>query len=191
MAYVTTANLKVYLGITTNTDDTLLGTLIDQAQAAIDAYTGRTFEHAATGTARYFDAEADVDGRTLWLDKDLCSITSVVNGDGVTLTTADYVTEPRNDTPYNRLTLKASSSYVWTYTTTPENAITITGKWAYSATAPNAIILACTRLAAFLYQQKDNHTDAPMLVGDVAVMPIAMPADVQLYLKPFLRKGPA
>ena len=60
MAYTTTAIAKVYLGLTSAADDTLIGTLIVRAQAMIDSYCHRTFE-ASADTTKYFDMRADTD----------------------------------------------------------------------------------------------------------------------------------
>ena len=113
MAYATIQQVKQYLGISATTDDALIKGLADRAQAVIDAYCHRTFE-AGTDTTRTLDAVDDVDGDTLWLDEDLCAITSVTNGDSTTVTTSQYVTEPRNDTPYYARRMRSDSYVVWT-----------------------------------------------------------------------------
>ena len=153
MAYTGVSDIKSYLGISASTDDALIETLVSSAQSAVDAYFRRTFEASATGT-RYFDAVADVRGRTLYLGEDLCSITSVTNGNGNLVT--GYVTEPRNSAPYYALTIKSNVAENWTYSSYPENAITIVGKWAYSATAPATIVHLTKWLAAAMYRGKDN-----------------------------------
>lgn len=192
MAYTSNTDLKVYLGIAaSNTDDdTLLTTLIARAQAMIDAYCRQTFE-ASQDSTRYFDPTRDVDGRTLYLDAPLCAITSVTNGDGNTVASTQYITEPRNSTPWHKLTLKANSSLAWTHSDTPENSISIVGKWAYSTTAPADVVQACTRLAAYLYRQKDNQgndLDRPIAMGDgVLLMPPTLPRDVERILAPYRR----
>ena len=163
-SYTTTAAVKTYLGISGSGDDTLFGTLGLAAQKIIHAYTGRTFAAAADST-QYLDAVRDVDGLTLRLPADLCAITSVTNGDGVAVAAASYICEPRNATPWYALTLLASKGLVWEYTTDPENAITIVGRWAYSTTAGYDIVQAATRLTAWLYRQKDSQ------VFDVTAQP--------------------
>lgn len=186
MAYATAAQLKTYLGITSSGDDSLLSDLIDRAQAIIEQYTRRTFEAAADST-RYFDAAEDVDGATLLLDEDLCAITSIINGDGVAVASGEYVTEPRNETPYYAIRLLSSSNKAWEYTDDgdPENAISITGRWAYSTTPPNDIVHATIRLAAFLYRQKESNADIdrPITTADGGmILPSAIPADVRALL---------
>lgn len=189
MAYCTTANVKAYLGISGSGDDTLIDSLVIRAQQVIDTYCNRTFE-AAENSNRYFDAYADVESKTLYLDADLCSINSITNGDGVTVTTSEYVTEPRNDAPFYAITLKPSSAKSWEPNSDgdSENAITISGKWAWSAAAPADIVQACVRLTAFMYRQKDAQmTDVQVLDGGVSVTPLAIPNDVKAILTPYRR----
>ena len=190
--YASLSDVREYLGGPPTTDNTLLTNLIPRAQGIINAYTQRVFE-ASGDTTRYFDAIEDVDHlqRTLYLGQnDLCQITTVTNGDSTVLTTSDYTTLPKNYTPYYALKIKLSSSNVWTYSTTPEDAISISGRWAYSVTAPDDIKHACIRLVVWLYRQKDASS-----LGDVGsisqsgvvVEPAALPSDVQLILIPYKR----
>ena len=189
MAYVELLDLKTYLGVTEDDDDALLVSLIDRAQAIFDGQTNRTFE-ATADTTRRFDAIADVDGATLLLDRDLCSITTITNGDSTTVSDDDYVTEPRNTAPYYAITLKASSGLCWTYVDDPENAITISGKWAYSSSAPYDIVDATIRLAVYLYRIKDANTWDVVAAPEYGTLTIpgGMPRDVRLLLAPYVRR---
>lgn len=188
MAYTTTALLKTYLGITGSGDDTLLTALIARAQAVIDSHCRRTFE-ASGDTTRYFDAERDVDGVTLFLDEDLCAITSITNGDGDVLTASEYTTEPRNRTPYYAIRLLGSSGLYWTVndSSDAEDAIAIVGKWAYSTSAPDDIVHATLRLAGYLYRQRDNAADLdrPVIAGNATVLPSQLPSDLKTLLAPY------
>ena len=189
MAYCSLAQLKAYVGATDNDDDALLTDCITRAEAVIDRATKRRFEATADST-RTFDAQQDVAGRTLYLDADLCAITSITNGDGAAITALQVVSEPRNHAPYYALTLKASTGLAWTYETDPEDAISVTGRWAYSTTPPADIEQACVRLAAWLYRQKDSSSDLdrPMVSMDGAtLLPAQIPADVQRMLQPYVR----
>lgn len=188
MAYTTAADVKTYLGISGSGDDTLLGTLVARAQVAIDRFCNRTFESSANAT-RYFDAIGPhISGGTLWLDRDLCAINTVTNGDSESLTGTHYVTLPRNDTPYFALKLKQGAGKVWTYATDWENAIAISGKWAYSETAPADIVQAAVRLAAFYYRQKDAPIqDVTAIEAGVVIKPLAFPDDVRALLMPYRR----
>ena len=190
MAYCGVDELKEYLGVTGATDDAMLLTLLAAAQRTIDSYCARTFE-ATADTVRTFDSQRDVDGYTLTVDSDLCAITSIVNGDGTTISNSHYVTEPRNATPYYAIRLKASAGKVWTSTVAgdSENAITVTGKWAYSTSAPSDIAHVCKRLAAYIYRQKDNagDLDRAVIAGNSTILPAQIPSDIRLMLAPYRR----
>lgn len=189
MAYADTTRLKLYLGISETTDDTLLGYLLGAAQAAIDSYCRQTFE-ASGDTTRYFDGVEDVRGAVLHLDAPLCQITTVTNGDGNTIASNLYVKEPRNTTPWYALRLKADAGVAWTYTSAPENAISIVGRWAYSTSAPNDIVQVCTRLAGYLYRQRANSSDLDRAVaigGNAMLLPPELPRDIKTLLAPYRR----
>ena len=187
--YVSVRDLKRYRGITTDTDDVLINEIILSAQTWIDTFTGTTFE-ASADTTRYFHATKDTQGRVLWLDYDLCAVTTVTNGDATTVTSGQYTTLPRNGTPWNRLRLLSSADIAWTYTDDPEDAISIAGRWGYSTTPPLDIEHACRRLAAYLYNQKDTleQLDRPLATGDGNILlPGQIPADVLMMLRPYQR----
>ena len=186
MTYATTADIKAYLGISGTGDDVLLADLLQSAGAAIDTYTNRAF--AVTGdTTRYLDAVGDhIRGYTLYLDRDLCQITSVVNGDGTTVTTSQYTTIPRNETPYRALRLLGSAGLVWTYSDDWEGAIAVTGRWGYSIQPPYDIQQATVRLASFYYRQKDAQlADVTAIEAGVVIQTPAMPADVLGLIRPY------
>lgn len=185
--YCTVSDLKTYLSISESTDDTLLLSLIEDAQSIIDAETRRTFELPAADATRYFDAAADVKNETLYLDRDLYSITSITNGDGTTVGASSYVTEPRNDKPYYAIRLKQSGGVRWNYLEDSENAIAVTGRWCYSNTPPALIERVCKRLAAYLYRQRENANDLDraLVVGNATVLPQQLPQDIRNDLQAY------
>jgi hypothetical protein len=91
MAYITTAQLKTYMGIDSSSDDALLAACIDRAQSVINSYTNRVFEASADST-RYYTPIIDrigsglgysgdlSDDYTLSTNYDLISLTTIVNG---------------------------------------------------------------------------------------------------------------
>lgn len=189
MAYATLVQLKAYLDIDAATDDALLNDLIRRAGALIDTHCRRTFE-APLATTRYFDPTDAriVRGARLYLDRDLCQIVTVTNGDGEVVAAADYVTEPRNEPPYYAITLRSQSGLSWTYSTDSENAIAINGFWAYATTPPADIVQACVRASAWLYKQRDGafgQTARPEI--GIIETPLALPPDVRELLKPYRR----
>lgn len=179
---ITDAGLGVHTLTLADNDDDLLTTIIARAQALIESpqLTDRLFE-AAADTTRYFDARRAVTGRMLWLDTDLCAITSITNGDADVLVATEYTTVPKNTTPYYAIRLLGSSGLSWTYDDDPEDAIVIVGRWSYSTTAGTDVVQATLRLAAWLYRQRDTSADLdrPLLTDSgVTILPSAVPNDV-------------
>lgn len=189
MTYPTASDLGRYLGIDNQADADLI-TLF--RAAAIDYIEGpdgaqRIYEAAADAT-RVFDAVRDVDGQMLILDHDLISVTTLTNGDGVTISASAYTLEgiggERNQAPYRRIRLKTSSALTWRYTTDPEGAISLLGRWGYSTTAPARIAEICRELVAWQYRRranaKDGSGDRPMLTGDgVTILPSSVPSHIR------------
>lgn len=188
--HVDAATFKSYKDITTSGEDALIATLLGQAQKMVETFTGRVFEVTAN-TTRTFDAEKDVDGHLLYFDRDLYSINTVTNGDGVLVAASEYVTEPRNGPPYYAIRLKGSSTVAWTFSTDAENAIIVSGKWAYSLAAPDDVVWATLRLTSYLYEQRKNagDLDRPVYVGAMLMMPTRMPKDVADMLVHYVRSA--
>ena len=187
MAYCTAAQVKTQRDIRDDDNDTLIATLIPQAQQIIDAQCQRTFE-AADDSTRYFDSRA-IRGQMLYLDDDLCSITSVTNGDLSQTTITDYVTRPRNDTPYYALKMKDTATEHWEAVNDYE--ITIVGKWAYSTTAPDDIVRACIRLVAWMLQQRMSGSEPDKITfseSGFPLLPGSIPRDVLAMLTPYRRR---
>lgn len=157
-------------------DDTVVDALITAASRYIDTRTGRTF-YSRTET-HYFDVP---EGRTLWLDDDLISVTTLTNGDGTVLTTTDYMLQPYNDAPYYAIKLKDISDVVWEVdsNSSAERVITLAGSWGFSATAPADISLACKLIAVSTYRNRfgENMTGAATITGaGVVVTPQDVPS---------------
>ncbi len=184
MAYATLSQLRSVLTFEAgNTaDDVLLTALLGRAQAVVEQRTGRWFE--AISATRYYTPGRDTVGRTLYLDADLLTVTTLTNGDGTEIATASYVLQPANVTPKRQITLKFSSGYFWTYSDDPEGAISVAGTWGYSATAPEDIVQATLRLAAYLYRQKDAQVFDVTAQPEqgVITIPQGIPRDVRLIL---------
>lgn len=200
MAYTTFEAVEQYLGDikrTATEAEAQIEAFIPQISTYIDNHTHRTFE-AVTAT-KYFDAEADVqdferdgDKRMLWLGKhEIAEITTVTNGDSVVVASNQYVTEPRNNTPYYALVLKVSADVAWTWDSSPENAIAIAGKWGYSLAAPDDVQYAALLLAVYAYKRGDNpggDADRAQVSPTGALMlPARMPKDVAEILAPYKR----
>jgi len=183
--YTTWAAVKAYLDIAGTGDDALGATLVSRASAAIDAYCRRRF--AAVTATRVFDAPA---GETLFLDDDLLSIISLINGDGAALSVSDYVLLPANVSPKSMIRLRRTASTMWlgNATTGYEQAISVTGLWGFAAAPPDDIVQAAVRWGAWLYRQRDGafgQTARPEI--GVIETPLALPVDVERLLRPYRR----
>lgn len=203
MAYITASDLKNYMKISGNSDDTQLGYFADRAQHIIEEFTNRIFE-AAADTTRYYTPIVDrsyygmgydgslVDAYTLDLRCDLCQLTSIVNGDGTTIPTNQVTFRPLNVIPTNFIHIKSSSGYFWTYTGSPEGSVAITGRFAYSTTAPANIVQAALRIGAYLYRQRDGtpDSDRPIVSADGVVLSAPrVPSDVMELLRSYRRRS--
>lgn len=157
MVYATLTEIKTDRNISNDTDDAILTDKLNAATARIDEYTGRNFQ-AQTNETRDFSLY-DIEHNVLWLDDDLCEINSITveadNGSGgVTLATTDYITKPRNKTPYYAIKMISSSNNVWSYSQSPDTAIKVSGKWGWSQT-PNALVKSvCLELAGYYYVRR-------------------------------------
>ncbi len=150
MAYTTLTDVKTYLGIGMDIDDALLTTLISTAQRLVEAWCGRVFEASADSTRAFHCVYPYVIGNTLYVDNDLCQITTVTNGDGSIIAPENYIVWP-SAPPYHAIHLK-DSSYAWTFNDNPWDAIAITGRWGYSLAVPELVAQATTMLTSWLYR---------------------------------------
>lgn len=203
MAYVSTAQLKTYMGITGTGDDALLALCVDRAQHTIESYTNRVFESTADTTRKYtpiidrlysgFGFNGDlIDDYTLDTQYDLISITSITNGDGSSIPTASVVTLPINFTPSYAIRIKQASGYFWTYTGSPEASVSIVGRFGYSLTAPANIQQATLRLASQMYRQRDGSpdlSDTIISADGSTIVNAAMRSDVRALLNPYRRRS--
>lgn len=199
MAYITATDLKSYMKISGNADDTQLGLFADRAQHVIEQYTHRVFEWAGAGTVKKFTPISYMDGGDL-LDyytlslgfAEFYELTSITNGDGTAISTSGVVLLPGNITPKYAIRIKSSANVTWTYSTTIEESVSVTAKWAYSATAPADIIQAALRIGAYLYRQRDGtpDSDRPIVSADGVVLSAPrIPSDVLELLRPYRRRS--
>lgn len=182
MAYTDVEALKAYLGIDGSEDDALLDSLIGRAQAAIETYCGRKFE-ASASTTKYYDVTGS---RTLFLDDDLLTLTTLTNGDDEEIASTEYQLLPLNETPKYAIRLKQGSTYNWESDSegNTEGVIEVTGTWGWSTAAPNDIIHATVRLAGYFYKQKDAQVFDTEAIPDAGVImvPKGIPVDVRIIL---------
>lgn len=189
-AYITLNDLRQYLTsaqFTMSTgDDALLGTIIQAAQSQVEVYCDRYFA-GSVGTRTYNRYVAAIRNQALYLDEDLQSVVTLVNGNAQTVPSGSAWLEPMNWPPYGLIRLQ--SSYVWTFNT--DGVISVAGTWGYSLTPPADIVQATKRLAAYHYRNRDAQvfdvTASPEL--GVITIPKGIPADVKQILDDY-RKQP-
>ena len=70
-------------------------------------------------------------GRELNTGEDLLAISTLTNGDSVVVSSSDYVLDEANVYPKRKIRLKLSGGIIWTYTSDPEQAISVAGTWGY------------------------------------------------------------
>lgn len=171
--YASLQEYKDYTDITSSnlTDDGALEDLIEAASRFIDRKTARTF-YARTET-RSFDVPR---GRTLIMDDDLISITTLTNGDTTVLTTSDYFLKPANETPKYAIVIKQSSTNIWEQDSSgnTEQVITVSGSWGWASSVPDDIkvaILEITKAMDARRLGKNMGVMATVSAGGIVVTP--------------------
>lgn len=181
--------IKALKNITTTGDDGLLETLAAEATAIIEGYTQRSFE-AVPGTLVLDAAYPTVTERTLFFGQDMVSVASVTNGDGTVIPSTAYRLLPANASPKYGVELKSGAAYAWTQGTDgPEGAITVVGSlgFCYEGDRPQDVIGAATKLAAWLYDNRDNKGERVQLADGTSILPSEAPAMVMRVLSRYVR----
>ena len=187
--YAILSEFKQYARITSTdvSDDAVIENIIEGASRLIDNETRRTF-YARTETHLYDTPDSD----TLYiLDDDLLTITTLTNGDGTALTTANYILLPNNATPKWGIKIKSSSTKTWEEDSSGnyEQAISIAGTWGWSATAPLDIKEACLEIAMAAYHRFGENTtsESTITAGGVVITPRDIPASARAVLDNYVR----
>jgi hypothetical protein len=193
--YLGTAELYAYLfgttgtiatggGTITATQQSLLGSAILEAEAAIDAHTRRTFV-ATPGTHYLNRYEQDmVRSQALYINTDIFSLVAVQNGDGQNIPLGSLWLEPRNEGPPFRA-VRLMSSYVWVWNT--DGDVILSGSFGYGTVPPADIVSATKQLAAYLYRLKDVGPGGVtgFTEGGEPVYPPGMPDTVRIILEKY------
>ncbi len=186
MSWYSLADFKTYRGVSGVGDDSLISSLIASAESWLDREC-RQYLVAVADTTEYIDAEGDhISGRTLHLSDfgPCCAITSITNGDGTTVTSAQYTTYPKaidDRRPFfDRVVLLTSQGVSWTYDDDMENAIEIVGRWGlYSNSPPADVTHLVRRLVGYAYAQKDAQIFDTIAIPDAGIIqvPAGFPID--------------
>jgi len=187
MSIITVNDFKQYRGIESNTDDSLILSIINAAEKWLEDECDRPLVVTAD-SVRTFDSYGEcVDGDTLIFDDVIASITQITI-DGTELTSSEYTTVPRNKTPYREVKIKRSVNKTWADDNAvgdyvAEDAIQVTGKWGYYEEAPENVKHMVRRLVSYAYSQKDATVfDVIQVVDGVANIPQGFPQDIGRFV---------
>jgi hypothetical protein len=187
--YTTLAVIKALMNITSTnaTDDEVLENSIDQASRMIDNITGRTF-YARTET-HYYDTPNSLD--LIIRDDDLLSITTLTNGDGTVISSANYVFLPQNRSPKFGIRLKSGLALWYESTYGSQGAITVAGTWGYSAVAPTDIEKACQEIVVQAYHRREGQNTTGFVTitaAGVVITPDGVPASAMAVLRRYIKR---
>ena len=148
MYYATLDQVKRYLGLTTltATQEARLMDFLPWATDLISAYKGRRYD-ARVETRRYdrpfiglsgfgvwdWELQAQAADKPLRLDEDLLAVTELLNGDGTEISSDEYVLEPANVYPKNRVRLRSGLGVTWSFDANGsyEQVISVSGLWGF------------------------------------------------------------
>jgi hypothetical protein len=191
MTYPTLADLKEVVGISDSADDSVLTWALDGAIEAVEAHTRRTFVAVtATKTFRAYGMHVSHNKRVLWLHEDLATITSVINGDGASVTT---YSERKDGSAIYALELPRYEDTYWNGGITRTNPISIAGKWGYSEDCPSDVFLAILQLATRTYRSRQTgatgDVTAVSRMGGMQVASVGLSEDVLMVLARYSRRS--
>lgn len=134
-------------------DDDVLERCIEDASRAIDNHCAKQF-YAASASYSY---DTPTNGsRELWLGEHWLSVSSVTNGDGLTVAASSYQLWPLNAVSKIAIRLRDSSNITWTATSAGDyvGAITVAGSTGYvnrgATDAKSAKIISNTKRACII-----------------------------------------
>lgn len=182
------AKLRNYQGIERDAKNSLLSRAVDASIKWIEAQIHRSIEPVAA--TKYYEQESIYPAPyTLELDSDLLSVTTLTNGAGTVIPASEYTLLPRNSERFDRIKLKAGSSYAWEWPLDGEASVL--GSWGYWSSLPANMEQAILRLGAFLYRQADAQifdTVANPVAGTI-IVPQGIARDVLLLIGSYKRGG--
>lgn len=182
--YITAAELKSYLRITDNVDDTFIAYWVTTVSRNIDDFCGRQFGQVAAAGDRSYPTFYDRHERAWFAEiDDLQDVTGLAftdeNGDAVD--SADYTLLPRNAAvkgkPYERVRLSVCTG-----------ELTGNGMWGWSA-VPSSVKTGIFLQGARLNARRDSPfgiSGSPQEQGEIRLLAQLDP-DFRTSLKPFIR----
>lgn len=134
--YATLDEMRAFKSIssTSTDDDTELLRYLTWASRQIDIFCKRRKFHPTIATYS-FDYQRS--SQNHWLDRDLLELTTL-SVDGTSISSANYQLYPINNYPKYRVALKLNQSNVFTYSSTPQAAVSMAGVWGWHDDWDNA-----------------------------------------------------
>lgn len=186
----TVEKVKLSLKTTKTVDDVILADFVTQASAVIETLAGRRFS-PVSGTLTIDSIGEHVVGRRLYLDRDFLSVTNLVNGAYGTVSPDDYFLYPRNSPVKWAIELKEDSNIEWQPKDNGfhQGAIHVELSEGYCTdeTRPADITMAATKLAVWLYQNRDNDAATVKLADGSMILPSEAPQLVMTVISRYAR----
>lgn len=164
----------------------VLQDLLGQVSRLIDTLTGRILV-PAEDTEVFVDF-CNIEGRDLWIgerNNPLLSITSLLNGNGTSIASSEYLLLPRGASRSHTIRLKEMSNVDWEEDPNGDSFIKITGKWGWSLTVPDDLRLETIEAIVYIYKQRDvieNSERAQVSPDGFVVLPAMLPKRTQLWI---------
>jgi Phage gp6-like head-tail connector protein len=166
--YATLTEIKTFLSISDNVDDTLLEGMVEAASRSIDRIANRRFYLDANASARAYRVSSPI---VLFTD-DIGTTSGLIvktddDGDGIfenTLTlNTDYIMDPLTaldlGRPYTQVTMVTNTETFPIFPGLFQNGlrpgVQVTARWGWPS-VPDDINQACLILTADLYKRKDS-----------------------------------
>lgn len=183
--YVTTADLKAFIGITDSVDDARMAYAVTAASRSIDQFCNRQFGLLAAVQDRVYTAHWDVA-----LGKYVVDVDDVMTTTGLVVTGAaaitDYTLRPSNadlnGRPWTRIILNSGGRVTL-------DGITVTAKFGWT-TVPVTVQQAALVQAMRLFKRKDSPygiAGSPEIGSEMRLLAKVDP-DVAVVLSPYQRR---
>lgn len=195
--YTTTAAVKRQLeigqgGVPNDYDDDLLAVYVTEASQLIATECRRSFSETV-GTLFYDSGWPVTENNILYFDQDWLGVDAISNGENGTLNANDYRLLPLHLSGAKyALQLLPSSNAAWTVGNNgyAQNAICVIGTTGYclSANRPADITLAATKLAAWLYQNRNNDGSGVQFADGSVSIPASAPTFVLRTIQKYVRR---
>lgn len=175
-------------------DNDLIEQYVTDASVAFESACRRTIA-GAVGTLTFDACYPTIEGRTLYVGQDLLGVIQITNGtNGAagtgTLATDEYRMLPLNVSPKYGIQLLQGLTWQTGTDGYIENAIQVIGTFGMftSDNIPSDITLAATKLAAWLYQTRDDNEGVIHTANGDTILPPDVPKIVVTTIEYYKRR---